>query len=167
MENATGSGSGSDQQEHILDNVEYSLRVAGAGYRLTNYLVDNGIIYLIARLVLSKPVVYLGTFIYQRSESLLAFYIFYYFVYICWSLLYKTGFEAFNKGKTIGKMITRTRAVNENGTFLSFRKALLRALCRLVPFEVLSALGADCYPWHDRWTKTYVIEDNLSILPVQ
>ncbi|HEX9513187.1 MAG TPA: hypothetical protein VF939_22005 [Puia sp.] len=33
-----------------------------------------------------------------------------------------------------------------------------------VPFEVFSALGSPCHPWHDRWTDTLVIDERLSQL---
>jgi hypothetical protein len=38
---------------------------------------------------------------------------------------------------------------------------------RLVPFEQFSALGSPSYPWHDRWTKTIVIDEKLTTLPPQ
>ena len=60
-----------------------------------------------------------------------------------------------------------TRAVNEDGTRITFKTALLRSLSRLVPFEAFSALGANPpYPWHDRWTGTYVIDETQSRLAI-
>ena len=70
--------------------------------------------------------------------------------------------EALMKGKSIGKLITGTRAVRQDGYALTLRDAQLRGLCRMVPFNPFSALGNPSYPWHDRWTRTYVIDEKLS-----
>ena len=153
--------------EHILDNIEYTLYSAGPGKRQANFLIDNGIIYLFARLVLAKPVVILASVIYDWTGSMVAFYICYYCCYFCWSVTYRTGLESLNRGKTIGKMITGTRAVYEDGTRLRVGGALMRSVVRLIPLEFLSGLGAECYPLHDRWTKTNVIDEKYSILPIQ
>ena len=65
--------------------------------------------------------------------------------------------EFLGKGKTLGKLITRTRAVRNDGAVLTFKDALLRSLVRLVPFEVFSGFGT--YTWHDQWTNTMVRKD--------
>jgi hypothetical protein len=33
----------------------------------------------------------------------------------------------------------------------------------MVPFEAFSALGTPSYPWHDKWTRTVVIDEKASI----
>lgn len=68
---------------------------------------------------------------------------------------YYTVLEAAFKGRTIGKWLTGTMAVQTNGAMLSFKKALLRTLCRFIPFEAFSALGGK--PWHDTITDTVVV----------
>jgi uncharacterized RDD family membrane protein YckC len=152
--------------EHLLDDAEFvDLHQAPAGRRFVNYLVDYGIVYFMWRVVLFKPIVSLMTIVYQRTESRTALYLFSYLLILSWSVLFKTGFEALTNGKTIGKFITGTRAVNEDGSRISAKTALLRSLSRIVPFEAFSALGSPCYPWHDRWTKTVVVDDRLSSLP--
>jgi len=62
-------------------------------------------------------------------------------------------------GRTVGKFVTGTKAVNEDGTKISFEKALTRSLCRLIPLEPWSLIGWGSPPmgWHDRITKTKVI----------
>jgi uncharacterized RDD family membrane protein YckC len=67
--------------------------------------------------------------------------------------------EAVFKGKTIGKFITKTRAINEDGSRMSATVTLGRAFCRAVPFEPFSAFGSPPNPWHDKWTKTMVIDE--------
>lgn len=67
--------------------------------------------------------------------------------------------EGIFRGKSIGKFITKTKAVNEDGSYISFGKAFARGFVRAVPFEALSAFGNPSYPWHDKWTHTYVIDE--------
>jgi uncharacterized RDD family membrane protein YckC len=71
------------------------------------------------------------------------------------ALLY-TVLEGISGGRSVGKLITNTQAVRENGARIGWKDALLRSLCRLVPFEAFSAFGG--HPWHDRWTRTMVIQ---------
>jgi uncharacterized RDD family membrane protein YckC len=71
------------------------------------------------------------------------------------AILYYTVTEGCFKGHTLGKLITGTYAVNNDGQPLTMKKALLRSLCRLIPFEVFSGLGAA--PWHDSLTDTTVV----------
>jgi uncharacterized RDD family membrane protein YckC len=71
-------------------------------------------------------------------------------------ILYYTLFEASTKGRTLGKLLTGTVAITQDGSPFTFKHALLRTLCRLIPFEPLSAFGY--MPWHDRITKTTVVK---------
>ncbi|OOV16121.1 RDD family protein [Flavobacterium sp. LM4] len=64
-------------------------------------------------------------------------------------------------GKTIGKYFTNTKVVNVDGSKISFRTAIIRYICRWIPFEFASlALGSDAEAWHDTLSKTKVIEDS-------
>ena len=79
-----------------------------------------------------------------------------YLVAIINYLFYYTICEKFFKGYTLGKLITGTKVIREDGQELTFKNAILRSLSRLVPFEALS--GFALRPWHDTWTKTMVIK---------
>ena len=70
------------------------------------------------------------------------------------------------RGKSIGKFLTGTRAVKEDGSYLEIKDALLRGFCRIIPFNIFSALGNTCYPWHDSLSKTYVIDERESQFPM-
>ncbi|WP_309938245.1 RDD family protein [Aureibacter tunicatorum] len=61
--------------------------------------------------------------------------------------------------KTIGKAITKTTVVNEDGKKPSPKEVALRTLCRFVPFEAFSFLNDDAYGIHDKWSKTLVVND--------
>lgn len=71
-------------------------------------------------------------------------------------IVYYTLCEKLFKGYTLGKIITGTRAIRQDGDELSFKDALLRSLSRCVPFEVFS--GFSTLTWHDSWTDTMVVK---------
>jgi uncharacterized RDD family membrane protein YckC len=72
---------------------------------------------------------------------------------------YYTIMEGAFNGKTVGKYLTKTRALREDGSSLGWDKALIRSLCRLIPFEGFSYLGSNLLGWHDTISKTMVVED--------
>lgn len=61
-------------------------------------------------------------------------------------------------GRTIGKIVTGSVVVDENGLKPSFKIIFIRTLCRLIPFEALSFLSKSARFWHDYFSKTYVVE---------
>jgi len=75
------------------------------------------------------------------------------------SLIYYSLFEYLTDGKSIGKYITKTRAVKNDGTPMDFATTMTRTLCRLIPFDALSYLGNKKSGWHDRFSDTIVIKD--------
>lgn len=74
-------------------------------------------------------------------------------------VLYYFLFEFF-LGKTPGKFYTHTKVVMSNGNNLTFGAILIRSVIRLIPFEAISFLSSkNPVGWHDKWSKTIVIED--------
>jgi len=80
-------------------------------------------------------------------------------------------------GVSLGKLITGTKVVNQDGSRLSFKGAIKRSLCRLIPFEAFSFLGSKSsrhdfiggeagrydsmgckLGWHDSISKTLVVK---------
>lgn len=76
--------------------------------------------------------------------------------------LYMSIVEAVFKGKSLGKLITGTRAVNLDGSPISVSTAFGRGFSRAVPFCVFSAFGSPPNPWQDKWTDTMVIDEKKS-----
>lgn len=60
--------------------------------------------------------------------------------------------------RTIGKYITETMVVDQNGNKASSQHIALRTLCRFVPFDPLSFLGQDGSGWYDKWSQTLVVD---------
>ncbi len=75
-------------------------------------------------------------------------------------LIYYIFFETFF-GQTIGKFITKTIVVDENGERVTHEVILIRTLCRLIPFYEFSFFGIPSRGWHDRISKTYVVSKDL------
>jgi len=61
-------------------------------------------------------------------------------------------------GRTLGKFVTRTKVVNEQGLKPSFPQIFARTACRYIPFEPFSIFFSDEHRcWHDSLSKTYVV----------
>ena len=136
---------------------------ATQGQRFLNWLVDNllmrfGLSYLSGTVVGFLMAKFFPEYTYRvvysedKSDLLLIGIIIVIFNY----LFYYTFCEKVFKGYTLGKLISGTRAIRDDGKELTFRDAFLRTLSRLVPFEPFSALGYR--PWHDSWTNTSVVK---------
>lgn len=140
----------------LADEVYYER--ASTGKRLANYIIDFIVFYVLIAifavvLALTSPSLFnswtddSGFGLVDRILTL--------FFYA----MYMSIVEALLKGKSVGKFITKTRAVNLDGTPISTSTAFARGFSRAVPFCVFSALGGVCNPWQDRWTNTMVINE--------
>jgi uncharacterized RDD family membrane protein YckC len=152
-------------QQHLFADPEYQIVQASGGKRFANYLIDLIVFYLLAFMAGIVIGMLSPDTINSIDEENTEFNIVTNLAFISIFVLYMFGTEAIFKGKTLGKLITGTRAVNEDGSNISTKTALLRGLSRVVPFEVFSALGSPSYPWHDKWTNTYVIDERKSNRP--
>ena len=150
---------------HLLADIETTHLVqAGTGKRFANYIIDVIVFYIVVfflamvvamidpDLILWMQATDAGTNLLNSLISLLLYGI----------IMGIT--EALTRGRSLGKLITGTRAVNPDGSSIGIQTAFWRGLCRAVPFEAFSALGSPSYPWHDKWTNTYVIDIRQSVL---
>ena len=152
---------------NVLDEVHYDLWQANGWKRFGNWAIDRVVFYLLWRFGVINLFVWaiLKFSIVIRERFVL--YLVVYVTYIIADFIFIAGLETATGGKTIGKFLTQTRAMYDDGRKLTLKGATLRYLSRLVPFEPFSALGTPSYPWHDRWTKTVVIDENLTTIPPQ
>lgn len=150
---------GQQEEMHLFTERDNVLTQATSGKRLANYIIDL-ISYYVFMYFFSYVIVAvsmdLAIIMYAEPEyggnRLLATLISLVFYGLFMGLM-----ETLFRGRSLGKLITGTIAVDEQGNRISGTTALLRGLCRAVPFNAFSALGDPCYPWHDKWTKTYVV----------
>jgi uncharacterized RDD family membrane protein YckC len=141
------------EQQSYLSDIEFNPVFATTGQRFLNYLIDLIIFDIIITVIKEIFSIGFNTFYnpnpyYVAFLNLLINYAFFVVFYFASELAFK--------GRTIGKFITGTKAVNEDGTEMIPKTVLLRTLSRIVPFEPFSAFGG--HPWHDKWTRTHVID---------
>ncbi|MCF8296201.1 MAG: RDD family protein [Saprospiraceae bacterium] len=118
---------------------------ANGGKRFANLLIDSIIInflYFGLLYVLDVASDYETLFLISYPMQLLYYWIMEYYY-----------------GKTIGKMVTKTKVVDINGNRPSSSMAFTRSICRFIPFNALSFLGTPPRGWHDTIAKSFVVRD--------
>jgi len=106
------------------------------------------IIGLIALLGIEGPLNYFSTI--TRIED--------YIVSILIGLVYFALMETIFQ-KSLGKFVTKTVVVLEDGSKPSSGDIFIRSLCRYIPFEAFSFLGDQGRGWHDSISETYVVDE--------
>lgn len=149
-------GQGVVQLSPSLDGNSSSMMLASTGQRFGNMLLDfifSIVFSLIVGFILGIILVLFGS-----GDAIYIQGVYGYLFSAILTFLYYFPQEAFS-GRTLGKLITGTKVVNEDGTKLTFGRAFGRTLCRFIPFEAFSFLGGDGRPlgWHDRIPKTQVV----------
>lgn len=159
-----------NQAKDLLQDVEadaITYEYASQGQRFLNWLIDNLFInyavgYVSGTLLglilqeLAPDFLYNIAVSQQNQSFAIEFYVLVYAIAIVNYTVYFTLCEKLFKGYTLGKLITGTRAIRQDGDELTFKDAVLRSLSRCVPFEVFS--GFSTLTWHDSWTNTMVIK---------
>lgn len=114
--------------------------------RLANIIVDFIVLGIILNVLEGPMMVSEFTFaMYRLLGPAIAFG---YFFVLEWKL-----------GKTIGKMVTRTHVVLDDGNKPDAGTIAFRTLCRAIPFEQFTFFGESGVGWHDRFSKTRVVAD--------
>jgi uncharacterized RDD family membrane protein YckC len=150
---------GSPYQENLLDDTSYTLVRARPAKRLANYIIDLIFFYIAWKVFFYCLGLKIAMTMIGPDDGRAAIYLKVFSMAIVFELALMSAIEFLGGGRSIGKLITHTRAVNDDGTPITFKTALLRRLSRMIPFEAFSALGPQTQPWHDRFTNTRVIDD--------
>ena len=129
-----------------------ALELAPRGLRFANLVIDSVahtlvVIALFAFVASSDPELMKRI---AADDSPLNAYI----IGVCVALLYYVPQESLF-GWTLGKLVTRTRVVDEAGNRPTFGRVLGRTLLRFVPFEAFTFLGE--LGLHDRASGTRVV----------
>lgn len=154
-----------ESNEHLLTS-EVNLEMAASGKRLANYLIDLATFYVVI-FSLGIIIAIINPSFFDYVDDSPGMELLDRLITLILYGVYMGAVEAVFKGKTLGKVITGTRVVNEDGTTISTGTAFKRGMIRAIPFNAFSALGSPCYPWQDKWSDTYVIDEKKSILPVE
>ena len=136
--------------------------LASGGQRFLNYIIDIIIIYIIIFLLMFLVGIIatlfgsLAVFDWMQNISDLESYLVFFGVFIP----YYTFFEGFTS-RSIGKYITKTKVVMQDGSHPSYSTTFRRTLCRIIPFEQFSFFGSQSRGWHDSISDTYVVNKSI------
>ncbi len=142
-------------------------RIASKSKRFANYLIDYAccvVFGLIIGFTIAVICISLGwdiSWIEEESNKL---------VELILGTIITLGYYCFFEGvlgTTVGKLVTRTIIVTEDGYKPEFKEILQRSLWRIVPFEAFTFLGNNGVGWHDEKTGTRVVDKSSYIAPQQ
>lgn len=153
MENVLDSFSATSEKKYTLASKEK---------RFANYIIDTIGYYLFAiviGLVYALFSVETGNEYFLEDEYIDSNPIVDWLFGLALIVVYYTLMEYLLKGKSLGKYITKTRAVTQYNERMDMPTVLKRTLCRLIPFEAFSYLGDSLLGWHDTISDTKVIND--------
>ena len=151
---------GADEQESKLHMEDFldAYQLASKGQRFGNYIVDYIVTSGITWMVLIPMMFTSSDFTDPYGEPSGAGTALSYLVSFSLMIAYYAVMEKVT-GKTLGKMVTGTRVVREDGSEISWGQAWGRSLARLIPFEPFSVLfSGDAVGWHDSMPNTRVIK---------
>jgi uncharacterized RDD family membrane protein YckC len=133
--------------------------MASRGQRFLNYIIDTIIIYILifgVSFITALIANYMGAtgFLeWLQNINGLEEYLIYFLIMIPYFTLMESIFS-----KSVGKFITKTMVVLEDGSKPESSTILKRTLCRIIPFDGLSFLGTPSRGWHDSIIGTYVVK---------
>jgi len=142
--------------DNILEDIQYEINLepVSPGIRFANFIVDLITIYAVTFVI-----TFVGTLIVISNGSRHAFnlgIVEQLALAIVLRFLFYSIIEGVSKGRTVGKLATGTIVLREDGSPITFKDAMIRTLCRFIPFEIFSAFGYR--PWHDSLSKTIVVK---------
>ena len=149
--------------DDIFDKLPHKDDLAETHLRFWNFVIDSFVVYVLVGVIvlglfflgINFPPTY--TDIATPTTRMWD-----YIIMGTMAIIYYTASEFFFNGKTLGKLLTRTRAVTLDNQPMDFATTLKRSIFRVVPFEAFSFLGSMPSGWHDRWSDTKVILDKDS-----
>jgi uncharacterized RDD family membrane protein YckC len=161
MENSTSP----DLLHDLADEISYEH--ASKAMRLVNFIIDMIIVSIVNTVIGGMiQMMVLAAYISDMESNpsdigiTLGIIVTIYLVQFGLFLGYYTVCEKMMNGRTVGKLVTGTMALREDGAPLTWKNAILRSLCRIIPFEPIVAIFTN-YPWHDDFTRTVVIKKSM------
>jgi uncharacterized RDD family membrane protein YckC len=144
-----------NQENEILDsnliknNVSLIYENASVIRRYCNGIIDAFIIFLFYFITIACIVIILPSLTYEAGAGI-------FFIDI---VLYYFIFEYLYKGRTIGKIVTKTKVIDKEGNSPTSKQVLIRIFARFMPFEYFTILTReDNTALHDGASGTRVIK---------
>ena len=129
------------------------------GTRFINFIVDRVIIFIISFAIGAVLGLIIGI---MWPENLSYFdhvpFLHEVFFGVVINFLYYFILET-TTGQSIGKMLTVTKVLTEDGEKPDTKAIAIRSVCRMIPFEPFSFFGSTDLGWHDTISKTIVVKN--------
>lgn len=135
--------------------------LATAGTRLLNNIIDTIVFYMIVILLFFLIGLISAFIAIDEVDELVNWFVEHNMFFTLFVLFIYFSVMEFITGKSVGKAITRTTVVLENGEKPNYKTVAIRTVSRFVPFEGFSFLGTPCRGWHDSWSNTFVVKDSV------
>jgi uncharacterized RDD family membrane protein YckC len=154
FENASGS-----EDESAFDEFEKTMcESAGQGQRFANYMIDLIAFYIF--IIIAGGII--GVIVAILNPSAIEDFkdggmLLNYLIGFIGGVIYYTLIEFVTGGRSLGKVITKTKVITLEGDKPDFKAFLIRALCRFIPLESFSFLGSADAGWHDSISRTRVV----------
>ena len=136
---------------------------ASMGKRFVNYLID-ALVFLALTYMLGFVISIVLLFVAPDMLNNIAEgkgfvdYLITYSIYFIYDV-----FSEYVFGRSLGKLVTKTKVIDLNGNRPDFTTIVFRSLGRLIPFDALSYLGSDAVGWHDQVSKTRVVDVDFEL----
>lgn len=140
----------SDSKEFTVQEIEV-VEYAEGGKRFLNYLIDyfavigcGFVVGVVVAILFGDDAIEVIESVPETVLGLILFFGYYTFTEGIWN-------------RSLGKLITGTKVVQEDGSRPTFAQIMGRTLCRFIPFEAFSFLGSGP-GWHDSISNRRVIK---------
>ncbi len=141
--------------------IEQPIPYASLGQRLANFFIDFivfsisiRVIYFIIAFSMAIAGADREYIVELLSDPFLRTGFFLLIFPLTWTVI-----ESASRGRSLGKVITRTVVVKTDNSRLTFKDVFIRSLCRLIPFEPISIFfNLENAMWHDKGSNTMVIK---------
>jgi uncharacterized RDD family membrane protein YckC len=155
------------ENNEILDNVNFNeteaptvyLELASNTKRFLNLLIDG---FILRFIIMFVALLVFSTI--QSDPSDISDRLYGILLTLFCHVMYYWLCESFLEGRTLGKLITGTKVLSQDGSPARPEVIFTRSLIRIIPFEVFSIFSTNGL-WHDDWSETMVIDINKSDLP--
>lgn len=145
--------------DSVFDEFEKTMcESAGQGQRFTNYIIDLIAFYIfiiIVGAIIGVIIAIANPLALSDLEN--GGILMNYLIGFIFGVIYYTLIEFVTGGRSLGKVITKTKVITIDGDKPNFKTFLIRALCRFIPLELFSFLGSTDSGWHDSISRTRVV----------
>jgi uncharacterized RDD family membrane protein YckC len=144
-----------DLIEEIEPIIEYfDFKAVPKLIRLGTFIVDQ--IFLTSIIYFTNPMIKTYDSLNESKGIKNTTVIIFFFISFAYFFISEWQF----KGKTLGKYVTFTRAVDNSGHSMSFLQLIFRTFARFIPFNPFSFIGKESNGWHDLLSSSMVVYES-------